>query len=473
MTMLCNADAIGAGGYQIDRSLRFRASASASLSRTTPASGGDRDKSWIYFHFKRATLGVLQYLHGADTVSADAVYFNAGDKLCVDIAGTNRLVSTQVFRDPAAHGAFLAVMDAANATAALKYRVYYLGNGSGTFTEITAWDTDTRSSIAAGTAKTMHNSIAHVFGKNPTAATNYADGYLSEHRIGTWSGSPPTPASFGGISATTGLWEPRGNSASYGTSGSYLNFNDPTSTPTLCADRSGNGNNWTANNISLTAGATYDWMIDSPTNGASATQPVGNYPVFNILQPGPAPAVGGFSSGNLNVAWGASHGIVRSTVALPTNGKFYFEMFVVTSTSGSVGAGINLTTASAPNTGAGPVAGEYGTYYYTGANLLYNNGVQTNIFPVTVVAGDILQCAVDVGASKVWFGVNNVWSDGTSSGTTGNPTAGTNPTINASGADLFPGFRGISNAAHANFGQRPFAYTPPAGFKALCTANLP
>jgi hypothetical protein len=25
----------------------------------------------------------------------------------------------------------------------------------------------------------------------------------------------------------------------------------------------------------------------------------------------------------------------------------------------------------------------------------------------------------------------------------------------------------------ANFGQRPFAYTAPSGFKALCTTNLP
>jgi hypothetical protein len=26
---------------------------------------------------------------------------------------------------------------------------------------------------------------------------------------------------------------------------------------------------------------------------------------------------------------------------------------------------------------------------------------------------------------------------------------------------------------HANFGQRPFTYTAPSGFNALCTTNLP
>jgi len=30
-----------------------------------------------------------------------------------------------------------------------------------------------------------------------------------------------------------------------------------------------------------------------------------------------------------------------------------------------------------------------------------------------------------------------------------------------------------ASSVDANFGQRPFAYTAPSGFKALCTANLP
>jgi hypothetical protein len=45
-------------------------------------------------------------------------------------------------------------------------------------------------------------------------------------------------------------------------------------------DFSPNGNNWTTNNISLTAGTTYDAMTDVPTN-TSAT--VANYAVLNPL----------------------------------------------------------------------------------------------------------------------------------------------------------------------------------------------
>ena len=232
---------IGGSKYQITNSVRLRASASAYFSRTFGA-GGDRDKWWILIPFKRSTLGAAQYLFGADTASADAVYFNSSDKLCVDIAGTNRLISTRVFRDPSVWGAFLVVFDASNGTNDLKLRVYYIDNG---FAEITAWGTNTRSGITAGTSKTTLNTAAAVIGKNPTAANSYFDGYLSHFHIGTWSGSQPTPASFGGTDSN-GVWVFSGASSAYGTQGSWFDFKDANLTAGsnvgLGKDVSGNGN---------------------------------------------------------------------------------------------------------------------------------------------------------------------------------------------------------------------------------------
>lgn len=264
----------GAGSsYQITNSVRLRASASAYFSRTFGA-GGDRDKWWILLPDKRSTLGATQYLYGADTASADAVYYNASDKLCVDIAGTNRLISTRLFRDPSAWGAFLVVYDASNGTNALKLRVYYIDNG---FAELTAWDTDTRSGITAGTAKTTLNTVAAVIGKNPTAASGYFDGYLSHFHIGTWSGSQPTPASFGS-NDSNGVWVFNGTSTIYGTQGSWLDFKDANLTTGsnvgLGKDVSGNGNYWNTNNISVTAGVTYDAMVDTPTNNYATLNPI-------------------------------------------------------------------------------------------------------------------------------------------------------------------------------------------------------
>ena len=92
-------------------------------------------------------------------------------------------------------------------------------------------------------------------------------------------GQALTPTSFGEIDPTTGVWVPKKYTGTYGTNGFYLPFSDGTSTTTLCYDQSGNTNHWTPTNISLTAGATYDWMEDTPTN---------NFAVLNPLYQSPA-----------------------------------------------------------------------------------------------------------------------------------------------------------------------------------------
>jgi hypothetical protein len=107
-----------------------------------------------------------------------------------------------------------------------------------------------------------------------------------------------------------------------------------------------------------------------------------------------------------------------------------------------------------------------------------SNGV-TVVYTGTVIAfatGDILQCAYDADSGKFWFGKNNLWWN-SSVGTTGDPSAGTNQTLTAAAATYFP-FVQLRQAAGTsiadiNFGQRPFSYTPPSGFVALNTFNLP
>jgi hypothetical protein len=75
--------------------------------------------------------------------------------------------------------------------------------------------------------------------------------------------------------------------------------------------------------------------------------------------------------------------------------------------------------------------------------------------------------AYDFSSGKVWFGKNGTWN-------TGDPSAGTNPAYTVSGQTvLLPFFNGESSGtAIVNFGQRPFSYTPPSGFKALNTQNV-
>jgi hypothetical protein len=74
-----------------------------------------------------------------------------------------------------------------------------------------------------------------------------------------------------------------------------------------------------------------------------------------------------------------------------------------------------------------------------------------------------LSVAVDLDANTFTFRVNNTsLATGTIGGT--------------AGRELVPfifSYNGDYGIMDCNFGQRPFAYTAPSGFKALCTQNLP
>ena len=206
----------GAGQrYQIPKSLQLRASASAYLSRTYTSAA-----SWTLSCFvKRGTLRVIT------PILEGALQFNANDTLTAF-----GVTTTAVFRDPTSH-----------------YHVVL--NSSGLYIN----------GVSLGVPTTTARTNSRI-GYN---GTQYFDGYLSE--INFIDGKSLTPASFGEFNSA-GVWIPKKYSGLYGTNGFYLPFSDGSSLANLTADKSGNGNNWTANNVSLTAGATYNWMDDTPTN---------------------------------------------------------------------------------------------------------------------------------------------------------------------------------------------------------------
>ena len=57
----------------------------------------------------------------------------------------------------------------------------------------------------------------------------------------------------------------------------YLKFDDNSSTAALGTDSSGNSNTWTANNFSVTSGATNDSLLDTPSNYTSGGTTGGNF----------------------------------------------------------------------------------------------------------------------------------------------------------------------------------------------------
>lgn len=218
----------------------------------------------------------------------------------------------------------------------------------------------------------------------------------------------------------------------------------------ISADQSGNGNNWTPNNISLINGTTYDSMIDSPTNAAGTSTGIGNYAVLNPL----SPSVGSqLSNGNLTSSNGGLN--VFSTIQLPTSGKWYAEF----NPSAVWNTGAYLVY------GAMAVANASGTYSGLLATTnasnggIYQNGSFNQAF-TTWATSDVIGIAVDIGANTV-----QVYRNGS--------TLGTAVTLPSGDLWFYVSSYSGGNVINANFGQRPFSYTPPSGFKALNTYNLP
>lgn len=450
--------AAAGGDYQISRSVRLRSSASAYFGRT-PTSAVSRT-TWTWSGWvKRGDLSRTQGLFGAGILGNNAnfqAYWDSNNTIYFQETVqnvSNQLIwaSTPVYRDISAWYHVVIAMDTTQATAANRAKVYVNGVQIAGAFSVTP---------AQNQATSINNNVAHYLGAAPTnsASLLYMDGYQAE--VNFIDGQQLTASSFGELDAATGVWKPKKYLGTYGTSGYYINFSD-SSAATAAAigkDNSGNGNNWTPNNISVTAGVTYDSMLDVPTNYADGGNGRGNYPVWNVLKRYSANMA--FSNANLTVSdTSASATGASASMRTPASGKWYWEVTAVTvsTTLGSV-----LATTEANADGA-LIAGNLGYYRSTGAIANLAGTAQTS--GATYASGDVIGVAVDVDNGTVQF-----YKNGTAQGATPSFTftAGTVivpgvATDNVAGTKTFAG----------NFGQRPFTYTPPTGFVALNTQNLP
>jgi hypothetical protein len=456
--------ASGQQGYQISRSVRLRSSASAYLNRT-PGSAGNR-KTWTWSGWvKRGTLNssaaVAYPLFAVPTGTTDSTWFEfrfVSDFLYVGGYSTNWRITSQVFRDPSAWYHIVLAVDTTQATANDRLKLYVNGVQVTTFstTNNPTQNADLGINQASATYIGLSNS-------------QYFDGYLTE--INFVDGQALTPSSFGETDAVTGVWKPKKYGGTYGTNGFYLNFSDNSSNTatTIGKDYSGNGNNWTPNNISVTSGVTYDSMLDVPTPYVDGGNGRGNYAVLNPLD---AQGTATLSDANLTIASATTaHKNRKATFLIPSSGKWYWELTTASTCSSSVILGWGLQTTSAATDSQ---AGNANTWMaQNDANQdIFNQTTSVLSTGSAVSGGSIRQVAYDADTGKLWFGINNTWYSSTDL-TSGNPSAGTNQCMTLSAGDYFPTITCYNLTANANFGQRPFSYTPPTGFKALNTQNLP
>ncbi len=96
---------------------------------------------------------------------------------------------------------------------------------------------------------------------------------------------------------------------------------------------------------------------------------------------------------------------------------------------------------------------------YLASGQKYNNGTLVSVSGGSFSNGDVIGVALDMDGGTIAVYKNNTSIGQLYSGITGTAR----PVVVGSG----------STAGTMNFGQRPFAYTAPSGYKALCTQNLP
>jgi len=444
----------GATSYSLASSLRFRSSASAYLNRTFGTPTNNIKWTWSGW-VKRGQVSGYQRIFGvgsdASGINQGALYFDTSNVLGFFQGGGGGgteayLVTNALYRDPAAWYHIMLVYDSANGTSSSRILIYINGE------QVTSFSTATYPSASLA-SKINANAVAHAIGVLPTSPSNYFDGEITE--INFVDGQALAPTLFGATGANS-QWLPVKYAGTYGTNGFYLPFTNTTSTSTLVADSSGNANNWTPNNISLTAGSTYDSLIDVPTL-TSAT--VANYAVLNPLSiRSGAPKS---SDGNLTIAWGGTYPAnALATIGVST-GKWYWEVgFAGGTFANNPTVGVAVSAWSNVNTDPTGAATPF-SHLVGGVGSFYNNGTAT-VNAITFGPGDTVGLALNCDTNVISFYKNNT-------------LIGTAQSID-SGQTWFPFHANSSFTAltqYANYGQQPFVYpTLPTGFFPLNTFNI-
>jgi len=447
-------------GYQIPNSCRFNSGSSDYLNRT-PASAGNRQIFTVSLWTKINGNTSRQVLFWTPQSSSTFALMDSGELRFGAGDGSDwYYVTTQLFRDPSAWYHIVFAVDTTQATASNRVKLYV--NGS----QITSFSTTTNPTQNYSSA--WNNNAIHYIGAgyDPSVTYHYG-GYMSEfYNI---DGQQLTPSSFGQTDSATGIWTPIAYTGSFGTNGFYLKFQDSSA---LGDDTSGNGNDFTANNLT-----SVDQSYDSPTNNFATLNPIAAQAGSGVSS-----AVNTFTEGNLKVADLASDTAI-SNFGVST-GKWFWEVQVVTDQDGiAIGAcneGFNLNAELGYESPTSQANGKVFGYYGSGSKFttIGDGSGNFSAYGSAIAVNDIIGVALDLVNNQVTF-----YKNGTSQGTFSITALG-------SGESYFPAIGNWSASAvvaNYNFGYPPFTissgnadangfgnfeYAVPSGYYALCTKNL-
>ncbi len=424
----------------------------------TPSSSSNADTfTWSAWVKNCVTAGGYLLSSGVASTREFLIYFDSGNSRLnvyqynggIDI----QVITSMKFRDPSAWYHIVVAYDSPQSTASDRIKIYVNGEQQTDFA--------TANYPAQGLGSRIGTTDVQDIGKNAYNQNVYSDFYITE--VNYISGSALTPASFGETKADT--WIPKKYTGSYGSHDYYLDFATRATDP---IDASGQGNNWTDTNVVAT-----DWMIDSPTNNWATLTSIGPR---NAHYGGPTLTQGNLTATSTSTSdWSDSESTLFNH---GDSGKWYYEVRMDSLDFGNSSGYVQFN-----------IGGAYVWRYYGNSNTLISTGGSFT----SLADGDIVMLAVDQDNGKGYFGINGGWYNVSGAP---DPAAGTNPhttftsidkigqvqirsgsaantvTINFGQDSSFAGQATAQGNTDAN-GRGDFYYAPPAGFLALCSANLP
>jgi len=457
MPLILGTNSIKDTGYEVDNSCRFNVGSNDFLSRTigTPT---DEDR-WTFSVWLKTTgeAPPVQYgiLSAGNYPSAyETIHLNGSDQLFYhynDGGGVNHGATkySGTIRDPSA---WYNLIVSRNGTAV---KIYI--NGNDVTTTVTSYNNSTNViNKSGGTLRIGHS-------ERETSGRSW-NGYMSE--VVFCDGQLLDQTSFGEFD-DSGIWKPIDVSGlTFGNNGFYLDFENSGS---LGADVSGNGNNFTVNNLT-----SIDQSSDSCTN---------NFATLNPLDPSPNTVV--FSEGNLVVTGSGANGgrFAGGTIGL-NSGKWWCEIKVTTNGSypilGIIDSATSFKRDAIYFVDSGQDAINRSGYAVFSNSDIYNNGDDNfGDFGTTYTTGDIIGVGLDMDASTptLTFQKN------------GSNEVTVTTEVPPSGFYTFPaiGIYFASAKAEVNFGNSPFSissgntdangygnfeYAPKTNYLACCTKNL-
>ena len=431
-----------AGGYNIDNSLRFDDGSSDYLSRT-PASVSNR-RTWTWSGWvKKSGVSVGQTLFGVRTgaTTRTVLRFVNNDTLdWIDDDINFRITTTNLYRDPSAWYHVVAAMDTTQATSTNRLKLYVNGE------QVTSFSTATYPS--QNYEAEVNNTLLHAIGREGSSSNDYFDGYMAE--VCLIDGQQLDPTSFGEFDEDSGIWKPIPYTGSYGTNGFFLEFQNSAA---LGTDSSGNGNNFTVNNLT-----SVDQSTDTSTNNFCTANPLSKSSSITT------------ANGNLSITMPSStFQSAMATIAVD-QGKWYWEQKV-----SSLGI-INCGVTKSKQDGTTHSSVDAGRVMYSSNGNIYDEGFANSPIATgtTFTTNDIIGIALNLDAGTIGF-----YKNGSLIYTYSNAGLTTN--------EMTPAWGLYSATWDLNFGSPPFTissgnsdadgygnfeYAVPSGYYALCTKNL-